>query len=75
MKEIAPSNELRIWFSHDPTKWIEFQTRYFEELKAHPEMIAKLRNMASKGRLTLVYSAKDPILNNAVALKQYLERK
>src|SRR5690348_7122659 len=37
LKEVAPSAELRTWFSHDPAKWNEFRRRYFAELDAHPE--------------------------------------
>jgi uncharacterized protein YeaO (DUF488 family) len=33
LKEIAPSDELRKWFSHDPSKWQEFKNRYKKDLK------------------------------------------
>src|SRR5690554_600038 len=70
-KTIAPSAELRKWFAHDPAKWEEFKQRYREELEAHVETLQELKNSAS--HLTLVYAAKDPLHNNAVALKEVLE--
>ncbi|MDZ4383687.1 MAG: DUF488 family protein [Thermodesulfovibrionia bacterium] len=39
MKDIAPSDELRKWFSHDPYEWQEFMNRYRKELKNKPELI------------------------------------
>lgn len=74
MKEIAPSTELRKWFGHDPARWDEFRRRYHAELDALPERVAELRDRASKGAVTLCYAARDREHNNAVALKQYLER-
>src|SRR5437763_4317036 len=35
LKDVAPSADLRKWFSHDPKKWAEFRQRYFTELRAH----------------------------------------
>jgi uncharacterized protein YeaO (DUF488 family) len=75
MKEVAPSQELRQWFGHDPEKWAEFKERYFAELDAHPEAWAPLVKAASKGTLTLLYSAREREHNNAVALRAYLESK
>jgi len=75
MKEIAPSNELRKWIHADPSKWAGFEERYFRELESHADLVAELRAMARAGTLTLVYSAKDEVRNNAAALKKYLERK
>ncbi len=75
MKEIAPSNELRKWIHADPSKWSAFEERYFKELASQADLVAELRAMAHDGTLTLVYSAKDELHNNAAALKKYLERK
>jgi len=72
MKEIAPSNELRKWFGHDPERWEEFRRRYRAELAQKPELMAELRSLASKGRLTLVYSAHDEAHNQAVVLRAAL---
>jgi uncharacterized protein YeaO (DUF488 family) len=75
LKDVAPSTELRRWFSHDPSKWIEFQRRYFVELKAHPTSVKPILEANRKGRVTLVYSSHDQEHNNAVALKAFLAAK
>ncbi|HVX30703.1 MAG TPA: DUF488 domain-containing protein [Nitrolancea sp.] len=75
MSDIAPSNELRRWFHHDPTKWDEFHRRYLAELD-NPERQAELDSLAriaEKGILTLVYGAKDTERNQAVVLKELIE--
>ncbi len=73
MKDIAPSDELRKWFSHDPKKWETFKTRYYKELE-NKKGLLDLLLQRSKGRpITLLYSAKDEKLNNGLALKDYLE--
>lgn len=75
MKEIAPSTELRQWFSHDPEKWPEFQRRYRQELAAHPEALEPLLTAARRGPLTLIYSSHDAEHNNALVLQQVLHQK
>lgn len=70
--EIAPSTALRKWFGHDRTRWEEFKRRYFAELDAQREAVAQLAAEAAKGRLTLLFSARDADFNQAVALKEYL---
>jgi uncharacterized protein YeaO (DUF488 family) len=72
LKDVAPSTELRQWFSHDPKKWSEFQRRYFAELDSHPEACEPIRSAARHGSVTLIYSSHDTGHNNAVVLKQYL---
>ncbi|MDZ7829942.1 MAG: DUF488 domain-containing protein [Halofilum sp. (in: g-proteobacteria)] len=74
MREIAPSTELRKWFGHDPARWDEFRRRYHAELDARPELVAELRDRVAQGTVTLCYAARDREHNNAVALKEYLER-
>ena len=73
MKEVSPSSQLRAWFSHDPTKWDEFQRRYFQELDHNQTMLTPLFEASKQGNVTLIYSAKDTEHNNAVCLKRYLE--
>jgi uncharacterized protein YeaO (DUF488 family) len=76
LKEIAPSDELRKWFAHDPIKWEEFKKRYAKELEAKQNIIQEIRQMENEaGTVTLLYSAKDTEHNNAMALKAILERK
>ena len=72
LKEIAPSDALRKWFGHDPTRWARFRERYFRELDKSIEAVAELRRHVRKGTVTLLYAAKDEQFNNARALKEYL---
>lgn len=75
LKDIAPTDELRKWFSHDPEKWQEFRRRYKKELKDKKELIQKLRAEAKSGKITLLFSARDIEYNNAVVLKEVIEGK
>lgn len=72
-KAVAPSTALRRWYGHDPAKWKEFRRRYFAELDANPAGLAELRRHLGKGRVTLLFSSKEERLNNATALREYLE--
>ncbi len=72
-RTIAPSNALRRWYGHDPKKWPKFKPRYFLELDANPAGVADLLGHLGSGMVTFVYSSKEQQLNNAVALKEYVE--
>ena len=74
LKEVAPSNELRKWFGHSPDRWDEFRKRYHAELERNPDGLDRLIELCRAGPVTLVFGAKDDVHNNAVALKEYLER-
>jgi uncharacterized protein YeaO (DUF488 family) len=74
IKEVAPSNELRHWYGHDPDKWCEFNQRYFAELDSKPETWRPLLEAARKGIITLLFSTKEMERNNAVSLRAYLEK-
>lgn len=74
-QDVAPSHQLRRWFRHDPAKWEEFKHRYFAELDANPDAWKPLAEAARHDNVSLIYSSHDPVHNNAVALKQYLETK
>jgi uncharacterized protein YeaO (DUF488 family) len=73
LKEIAPSTKLRQWFGHEAPKWEKFREKYFKELDANGDMVAELKACVKKGKVTLVYAAKDEEHNNAVALSEYLQ--
>jgi uncharacterized protein YeaO (DUF488 family) len=73
IKEIAPENRLRKWFSHDPEKWEEFRNCYLKELEQKEEYVQELLRKARENNLTLLYAAKDETFNNATVLKEYLE--
>lgn len=75
MKEIAPSNELRKWFGHDPKKFREFKRRYKMSLincELKQEKIARLKAWLKKDHVTLLYAAKDEQHNHAVVLKEVI---
>ena len=74
LKDIAPSTELRKWFNHDPAKWKEFQKRYQLELENNKEQVSILNELFKKGPVTLVYGAKDREHNEALVLKEWLNR-
>ncbi len=71
-KDIAPSTGLRKWFGHDPAKWEEFGERYAREVHAHPQELKRLRELAEKGKLTLIYAARDEEHNEARVLRNLL---
>lgn len=76
LKEIAPSNELRKQFGHNPDKFDDFKKKYYTELDQKPGITGTLLEKLRSGRtLTLLYSAKDRKYNNAVVLKGYLEER
>jgi len=74
INEIAPSTALRKWFGHDPARWQEFRKRYAVEVRKHPEQLNRLRALARKGPITLIYSAHDELHNDAVALRDFILR-
>jgi uncharacterized protein YeaO (DUF488 family) len=75
LKEVAPSDALRKWFSHDPKKWQEFRNRYETELKQKNETLHKIKQAEKeRGTVTLLYSAKDEEHNQAVALAAFLQK-
>lgn len=72
LREAAPSDGLRTWFGHDPERWEEFRARYFAELEDRPGAWEPLARAAARGRITLVYGARDTRHNNAAALRDFL---
>jgi len=75
VRTVAPSDDLRQWFGHDTARWDEFKQRYFSELELKPEAWRPLLAAARRGTVTLVFSARDEEHNQAVALKEFLEKK
>jgi uncharacterized protein YeaO (DUF488 family) len=74
-KDLAPSNDLRKWFGHDPERWEEFKERYHAELEEAGKM-GGLRDIAQRAReenVTLLFGAKDTKHNNARALEAFVE--
>ena len=76
-KEIAPSNELRKWFNHDPEKYPEFRRKYMEELDASEDaekLLEFVKEHIKSDNITLLYAAKDEEHNNALVLMDWLAR-
>jgi uncharacterized protein YeaO (DUF488 family) len=75
LKDVAPSDDLRKWFSHDPVKWQGFIRRYENELKDKQELLREIKQAEKeKGTVTLLYSARDEEYNQAVALLAFLQK-
>lgn len=76
-KDVAPSSQLRKWFSHDESKWKEFRIRYMKELSSS-DKIARLKEIKElekkHGKITLLFGAKDEKYNQAVVLKSVLDK-
>jgi uncharacterized protein YeaO (DUF488 family) len=76
LKEVSPSNGLRKWFHERPTQWLAFRKKYLQEL-TNPEANAaldQLHQLATRRKpLTLIFSAKNELQNNAVVLKELLD--
>jgi uncharacterized protein YeaO (DUF488 family) len=75
VKDIAPSTALRRWFGHDPKRWPAFQRRSRTELRDHTQELDRIRALAKKQTVTLVYSAHDEEHNDAIVLRDVLLRK
>ena len=73
MKDVAPSQELRRWYSHEVAKWNEFKKRYRAELEENKAAVDELRKKCRAETVTFVYAAKDEEHNSAVLLKEYME--
>ncbi len=69
------STELRKWFGHDLRKWADFQRRYQAEIEEQEVALEPVLQAARHGTVTLLYSSHDTEHNNAVVLRDYLERK
>lgn len=76
LRDIAPSTELRRWFNHEPARWKVFAARYRAELGAEACIahLDRLRGLARRGTVTLLYAAKDERHNNAVVIREVIGR-
>jgi uncharacterized protein YeaO (DUF488 family) len=74
LKDIAPSNELRKWFNHDPKKWKAFKEKYLEELKEKQNLIDQIKSLEKRYHtLTLIYGARNEQENEAIVLKELID--
>ena len=72
LKEVAPSSDLRRWWHHDPDRFEDFARRYRTELDDNPALGDLLSIVREHDRTTLVYAAKDPAVNHALILRDYI---
>lgn len=72
LKDIAPSPTLRTWFDHQAERFDEFKRRYRRELAANAMAVAEIDAYLAKGRTTLVYATRDPVVNSAAVLRDWL---
>lgn len=75
LPDLGPSHELRKWFAHEVSRWEAFLDKYWEEIqgdKERMEMLKRLKVIASKQPLLLLYSARDEVHNQANALRRFL---
>lgn len=75
-RDLAPSTQLRKWFGHDPERWPDFKKRYSAELR-RPELRERLQELAAlgkRGKVTLVFGARDEEHNQAIVLRDVLKR-
>jgi uncharacterized protein YeaO (DUF488 family) len=75
LRDISPSNELRKWYGHEPEKWAGFKRKYLEEIKGKKRELDLLRQKAKGGTVTFLFSSKEEKLNNAAALKEFMDSK
>lgn len=73
-KEIAPSTELRKWFDHKEERFEEFVVKYKKELSNKKEELERMKKIAEKQRLCLLFGAKNEKMNQAVVLKKMLDK-
>jgi uncharacterized protein YeaO (DUF488 family) len=73
LADLGPSAELRKWFAHDPARWEGFRRRFRRELAKKSSLLHELLGYTRRGRLTLVYGARDTAHNQAVVIKELLE--
>lgn len=69
-KDVAPSDELRTWYRHDPDRFEEFGRRYQLELQdpRRAEALAHLRGLARDRQLTLLTATRQPEISEAAVL-------
>ncbi len=74
LKEISPSDTLRKWFGHDPSRYAEFKKRYTKELEKHSEILERIKKEGKRKTVTLLFSSKDEEHNNATVMRELLSK-
>jgi len=75
IKDAAPSDALRRWYGHNPRRWESFAAKYRAELAQRTDLLRLLDELRRRGRITLLYGARDTARNNAVVLREVLEER
>jgi len=77
LRDVAPSSDLRKWYSHEPSRFPEFRRRYLAELRdaGHRQAAERLRGLASHGRITLLTATRDVDHSQAAVLVEWLAKK
>lgn len=75
LKDAAPSDALRRWYGHSPSRWESFAAKYRAELAQRADLLHLLDELRRRGRITLLYGARDTDCNNAVVLREVLEQR
>lgn len=75
LKDAAPSDSLRRWYGHAPRRWESFAAKYRAELEQRGDLLSLLDQLRRRGRITLLYGARDTARNNAVVLREVLEER
>ena len=75
LKDAAPSDALRRWYGHKPNRWESFAVKYRAELAQRADLLRLLDELRRRGRITLLYGARDTARNNAVVLRDVLEER
>jgi uncharacterized protein YeaO (DUF488 family) len=73
-RDLAPSEELRHWFAHQPERFEQFRDRYIDELRGHADRVSELRRRSRKGSVSLLYAARDAEHSNAAVLAPIVRR-
>ncbi len=73
-KDLAPSPQLRTWWGHDPARFNDFAVAYRAELDDRgAALLDEVRELfGTAAHVTLVYAAKDPHVNHALVLRDWL---
>ncbi|GAA2594486.1 DUF488 family protein [Dactylosporangium fulvum] len=74
LRDVAPSTELRRWYSHEPGRFAEFRRRYLTELRepARRQAVDHLRDIADRDKLTLLTATHDVEHSQAAVLAEWL---
>ncbi|MBS1920125.1 MAG: DUF488 domain-containing protein [Bacteroidetes bacterium] len=74
LKDLGPSDTLRKWFNHQPERFKEFEKKYLAELTVLKDELKRIKILSKKSTITLLYSARNTEMNQAVVILKVLNR-